>query len=65
FIFRRRMFFAANLSLSMLEPWEQVLVLSVIFLVIAIFATSLYKYLPHQLEFLRSRAVFYFSGKEL
>ncbi|KAF8342664.1 uncharacterized protein EI90DRAFT_3029791, partial [Cantharellus anzutake] len=62
FIFRRRIWFETTFVLSMLEPWEKLLVLIVIIFTTALLFTGICLYLPQHLQFLRSRASFYLSG---
>ncbi|EIN05472.1 hypothetical protein PUNSTDRAFT_122374 [Punctularia strigosozonata HHB-11173 SS5] len=64
FIWRRKMWAEATFALSMLEPWEKVVVWSIFLGVAVLFLCGLYQYLPHHLDFLRRRAMYYFLGEE-
>ncbi|KZV94086.1 hypothetical protein EXIGLDRAFT_835286 [Exidia glandulosa HHB12029] len=62
FFWRQRMRFETAFAISMLEPWEKILVLLLLLALSQIFLVGTFKYLPHHLEFLRQRAMFYLEG---
>ena len=81
FLWRQRIWFESTFVLSMLEPWEKVLLCefqrpefrktSVTFTSVSMLAlffflviTGLFKYLPHHLNVMHRRAVYYFFGQE-
>ncbi|EKM53101.1 uncharacterized protein PHACADRAFT_52265, partial [Phanerochaete carnosa HHB-10118-sp] len=64
FFWRRRVWFETTMGLSVLEPWEKVMILVVFFLLLTITATGMYKYLPQELDVIQQRMVYYFFGQE-
>ncbi|KAF9042892.1 hypothetical protein BJ165DRAFT_1312883, partial [Panaeolus papilionaceus] len=64
FFWRRRMWFESTFVLSMLEPWEKVLLLTIFALLFVLISTAIFKYMPHHLLFLRRRAIYYLWGQE-
>ncbi|KAH9475880.1 hypothetical protein JR316_0011440 [Psilocybe cubensis] len=76
FFWRRRMWFESTFVLSMLEPWEKILlryhaltdssnnVVSVLALLFLLLSSAILKYMPHHLLFLRRRAMYYLWGQE-
>ncbi|TFK70003.1 hypothetical protein BDN72DRAFT_819418 [Pluteus cervinus] len=64
FFWRKRMWFEANLSLSMLEPWEKITVACFLTVLLTLLLTGLFKYLPQHLHVMQRRAVYYLSGEE-
>lgn len=58
------MWFEATFVLSMLEPWEKIMLVT-IFLVVSFFFTSaIIKYLPKHLTVMKRRATYYLIGQE-
>ncbi|KAG6815968.1 hypothetical protein H0H87_009818 [Tephrocybe sp. NHM501043] len=51
FFWRRRIWFESTFVLSMLEPWEKILL-------------GIFKYLPEHVSLMRRRAVYYLWGQE-
>ncbi|KAF8960646.1 hypothetical protein BDZ97DRAFT_1832923 [Flammula alnicola] len=64
FLWRRRMWFESTFVLSMLEPWEKILLLTMFALLLFLVFTGVLKYLPQHLVFLRRRATYYLWGQE-
>ncbi|KAF9450370.1 hypothetical protein P691DRAFT_665454 [Macrolepiota fuliginosa MF-IS2] len=64
FLWRQRMWFESTFVLSMLEPWEKVLLLSIIGISFLLIVTALFKYLPHHIDVMQRRAVYYLWGQE-
>ncbi|KAI0780341.1 hypothetical protein BD413DRAFT_462759 [Trametes elegans] len=62
FFWRRRVWVEVTFALSMLEPWEKVLILVVIYAALLLLGTAAFFYLPHHLAFLRARAAYYLFG---
>ncbi|KAF9007740.1 hypothetical protein BDZ89DRAFT_917749, partial [Hymenopellis radicata] len=64
FFWRWRMWFESTFVLSMLEPWEKILLLTILSISITLFMTAALKYMPQHLERMQRRAVYYLSGQE-
>ncbi|RDB26829.1 hypothetical protein Hypma_005365 [Hypsizygus marmoreus] len=64
FFWRRRMWFESTFVLSMLEPWEKILLLTIFAVTFILVMTGLVKYLPHHLLLMQRRAVYYLWGQE-
>ncbi|KAJ3494855.1 hypothetical protein NLJ89_g10723 [Agrocybe chaxingu] len=64
FFWRQRMWIESTFVLSMLEPWEKILLLTIFFAFSLLLFTGVYKYMPQHLIFLRGRAVYYLWGQE-
>ncbi|PPQ88190.1 hypothetical protein CVT25_005155 [Psilocybe cyanescens] len=64
FFWRRRMWFESTFVLSMLEPWEKILLLSVFAMLFLLVSSAVLKYLPHHLVFMWRRAIYYLWGQE-
>ncbi|KAF6752824.1 hypothetical protein DFP72DRAFT_1046979 [Ephemerocybe angulata] len=64
YVWKWRMWFEATFVLSMLEPWEKIMLVT-IFLVVSFFFTSaIIKYLPKHLTIMKRRATYYLIGQE-
>lgn len=64
FFWRGRMWFETTFVLSLMEPWEKVLVLTILTVVFSLFMTGLVTYLPQGAERMHRRAVYYLWGQE-
>ncbi|KZO94302.1 hypothetical protein CALVIDRAFT_221654 [Calocera viscosa TUFC12733] len=64
FFVRKWLLFESTFALSMLEPWEKVLVLSLCFFLFTLITVGVCRYLPFHLQFLNHRARFYILGDE-
>jgi len=64
FLWRRQMWFEATFALSMLEPWEKILVVSIVLLLMTLVLTGLYQYMPHHLVVMQRRATYYLFGQD-
>ncbi|KZT55879.1 hypothetical protein CALCODRAFT_498073 [Calocera cornea HHB12733] len=64
FFVRKWLLFESTFALSMLEPWEKVLVLALCFFLVALLATGVFRYLPFHLQFINRRTRFYILGDE-
>ncbi|KAF9479538.1 hypothetical protein BDN70DRAFT_878710 [Pholiota conissans] len=62
FFWRWRMWFESTFVLSMLEPWEKILLLTIFVFFAMLVSVAVLKYLPHHLVFLRRRAMYYLWG---
>ncbi|OBZ78168.1 hypothetical protein A0H81_01712 [Grifola frondosa] len=65
FLWRRRVWLEVTFALSMLQPWEKVLVVTLWYIFLTLLLTAIYLYLPHHLVFVQSRAAYYFLGQEV
>ncbi|EMD32459.1 hypothetical protein CERSUDRAFT_99539 [Gelatoporia subvermispora B] len=63
-LWRRRIWFETTFALSMLEPWEKVLVMMLLYAALLLLGTGVALYLPQHLAFLHARAAYYFLGLE-
>ncbi|KAG6864731.1 hypothetical protein C0991_007473 [Blastosporella zonata] len=64
FIWRRRMWFESTFVLSMLEPWEKVLLVTLFFMSFVLVMTGIFKYLPEHVSLMLRRAMYYLWGQE-
>jgi len=58
------MWVEATFALSMLEPWEKVLVVTIVLLLMTLVLTGLYQYMPQHLVVMQHRATYYLFGQE-
>ncbi|KIP01627.1 hypothetical protein PHLGIDRAFT_80310 [Phlebiopsis gigantea 11061_1 CR5-6] len=63
-LWRRRVWLETTTGLSLLEPWEKVLILAIFYFLLLLLITGVYKLLPGQLEAVQYRMVYYFFGQE-
>ncbi|KAL6302928.1 hypothetical protein BKA93DRAFT_703001, partial [Sparassis latifolia] len=64
FLWRRRLWFETTFALSMIQPWEKVLVLLISYATLLFVLLAAYAYLPAHLTYLRARAAYYLLGAE-
>ncbi|KAI0073844.1 hypothetical protein K474DRAFT_1602620 [Panus rudis PR-1116 ss-1] len=64
FLWRKRIWIESTMGLSVLEPWEKILVLVVFYLTLTLVITGLYKLVPQQTVQLQKRLLYYFLGEE-
>ncbi|KAI0635402.1 hypothetical protein C8Q77DRAFT_1217242 [Trametes polyzona] len=64
FLWRQRFWIETTSGLSLLEPWEKILILAIFYLLITLVFTGLYKFVPQQLPLLHRRLVYYFFGND-
>ncbi|KAG2004705.1 hypothetical protein CC2G_003232 [Coprinopsis cinerea AmutBmut pab1-1] len=64
FFWRWRMWIEATFVLSMLEPWEKILLWTIYLVTWAFFLSAVQKYLPHHITVMQRRAVYYLWGQE-
>ncbi|KAG8678495.1 hypothetical protein FRC09_019790 [Ceratobasidium sp. 395] len=62
FLWRRQIWFESTFALSMLEPWEKILIMGVIFFTSALFVMGAVRYLPGHVTIISKRALFYLHG---
>ncbi|KAI0666418.1 hypothetical protein C8Q78DRAFT_450392 [Trametes maxima] len=64
FLWRRRFWLETTSGLSLLEPWEKILVLMIIYTLLTLVFTGLYKLAPHEAPLLYRRLLYYFFGHD-
>ncbi|KAI0828543.1 hypothetical protein BC628DRAFT_1363185 [Trametes gibbosa] len=64
FIWRRRIWIETTWGLSVLEPWEKLLVLAIFYLLTTLVFTGVYKLLPQQGPLVYARMLYYVFGHE-
>ncbi|KAF7324741.1 hypothetical protein MKEN_00515900 [Mycena kentingensis (nom. inval.)] len=64
FFWRRRMWFEATFVLSMLEPWEKLLLLTIFAILFFLVCSGIVLYLPQHLSIMKGRAMYYLYGQE-
>ncbi|KAJ6598479.1 hypothetical protein DFH09DRAFT_876878, partial [Mycena vulgaris] len=64
FLWRRRMWFEATFVLSMLEPWEKLLLITIFAVLFLLVGSGIVMYLPRHLDLMQRRAVYYLWGQE-
>ncbi|EPS97129.1 hypothetical protein FOMPIDRAFT_1129140 [Fomitopsis schrenkii] len=65
FLWRRRVWLETTFALSMMQPWEKVVVVCVFWLFMVVFLISGYLYFPHHVRYVFGRTRYYLSGREL
>ncbi|KAK7689580.1 hypothetical protein QCA50_007372 [Cerrena zonata] len=65
FLWRRRIWLETTFGLSLLEPWEKILVLVIIYLIVTLMLAGLYEFIPQQITPLYNRLLYYLFGHEL
>ncbi|KAF8664119.1 hypothetical protein AX16_000809 [Volvariella volvacea WC 439] len=61
---RWRLWFESTFCLTMMEPWEKLITMAVISVLLTLLLTGLFKYLPQHLVVMQRRAVYYLFGQE-
>ncbi|KAF9004589.1 hypothetical protein BDQ17DRAFT_1213966, partial [Cyathus striatus] len=64
FFWRQRMWFESTFVLSMLEPWEKVLLLSILAITFTLLMSGIFTYLPRHVLLMQRRAVYYLWGQD-
>ncbi|KAJ7705375.1 hypothetical protein B0H17DRAFT_666467 [Mycena rosella] len=64
FLWRYRMWFEATFVLSMLEPWEKILLITIFAVLFFLVCSGIIMYLPTHLGVMQNRAVYYLWGQE-
>ncbi|KAJ3517580.1 hypothetical protein NMY22_g13935 [Coprinellus aureogranulatus] len=63
-VWRWRMWFEATFVLSMLEPWEKIMMVCIFLVMSALCTYTVITYLPHHLTLMKRRATYYLVGQE-
>ncbi|CCM01255.1 uncharacterized protein FIBRA_03304 [Fibroporia radiculosa] len=64
FLWRRRVWLETTFALSMMQPWEKVVVVCAASFFLALLLVGMYLYLPHHFVYLHGRALYYLWGHE-
>ncbi|KAK2467907.1 hypothetical protein APHAL10511_000202 [Amanita phalloides] len=64
FLWRRRMWFESTFALTVMEPWEKFVMLTIFGILFVLIMTGFVKYLPHNLALMHRRAMYYLWGHE-
>ncbi|TFK24123.1 hypothetical protein FA15DRAFT_619857 [Coprinopsis marcescibilis] len=64
FFWRWRMWFEATFVLSMLEPWEKILLITLFAVMYLFVMSAIVKYFPRHLTVMQQRAMYYLWGQE-
>ncbi|KAK0455464.1 uncharacterized protein EV420DRAFT_1234681, partial [Desarmillaria tabescens] len=64
FFWRWRIWFEATFALTVLEPWEKIVLLVIMFISVTFFLAALFRYLPEQVEKMERRVMYYLWGQE-
>lgn len=64
FFWRKRMLFEATTGLCLLESWEKTLMLFLIYSILTLAITGVYKYAPQSAVYVTQRTAYYFLGHE-
>ncbi|CCO28843.1 hypothetical protein RSOLAG1IB_00516 [Rhizoctonia solani AG-1 IB] len=61
-LWRKRVWFESTFGLSVMEPWERFMVLTLFFAAWALLTVACYRTLPSTLQFWSERTMFYLHG---
>ncbi|KZT25575.1 hypothetical protein NEOLEDRAFT_1064817 [Neolentinus lepideus HHB14362 ss-1] len=64
FIWRRRVWLESTFAMTMLDPWEKIVLVTLWLFLTTVIVTGTVKYLPQHLYFIQRRAVYYIMGRE-
>ncbi|KAF7795463.1 hypothetical protein EIP86_006624 [Pleurotus ostreatoroseus] len=64
FVWRWRFWLETTIGLSLLEPWEKILMIVFVYLMLALTMTGFLKYLPERTAFVQERMTYYLFGQE-
>nr|GAT58893.1 predicted protein [Mycena chlorophos] len=64
FLWRRRMWFETTFVLSMLEPWEKIMLLTIFAVLFILVCSGIVLYLPQHMSVMKGRAIYYLWGAE-
>ncbi|OCH92425.1 hypothetical protein OBBRIDRAFT_726809 [Obba rivulosa] len=63
-LWRKRIWFETTFGFSFLEPWEKVMMVTIVYTLLTLVLTGLYKFLPQYLTLLQRRTAYYLHGHE-
>ncbi|KZT70704.1 hypothetical protein DAEQUDRAFT_737345 [Daedalea quercina L-15889] len=64
FLWRKRVLFETTTGLVLLETWEKILMIIILYSIAVLCMTGLYKYAPQSAVYVRQRTTYYFLGHE-
>ncbi|KAK0455467.1 uncharacterized protein EV420DRAFT_571828 [Desarmillaria tabescens] len=64
FFWRWRIWFESTFVLSMLEPWEKIMLLTILFICSSFVLSALFKYIRQDIGGVQQRVVYYLLGQE-
>ncbi|KIP01632.1 hypothetical protein PHLGIDRAFT_80323 [Phlebiopsis gigantea 11061_1 CR5-6] len=64
YLWRKRLWFETTFALSMMQPWEKLVLLVGLTSCFVLFGTAGYLYLPDHIAFVAGRAKYYLLGQE-
>ncbi|PIL27150.1 hypothetical protein GSI_10291 [Ganoderma sinense ZZ0214-1] len=64
FLWRQRFWIETTSGLSVLEPWEKILTLALLYFLLTLVFTGVYKVVPQQAPLLYRRTLYYLFGSE-
>ncbi|PCH42007.1 hypothetical protein WOLCODRAFT_73317 [Wolfiporia cocos MD-104 SS10] len=64
FLWRKRILFETTTGLALLERWEKILMLCIVYSILTLVVTGLYKYAPQYAVFVKHRTAYYLFGQE-
>ncbi|KAK0242051.1 hypothetical protein EDD85DRAFT_763171 [Armillaria nabsnona] len=64
FFWRWRMWFESTFVLSMLEPWEKIMLLTIWFICSSFVLSALFRYICQDIGTVQQRVVYYLLGQE-
>jgi len=64
FLWRKRMLLETTLGLCLLETWEKILMIVILYLIAILAMTGIYKYAPQSAVYVTQRTTYYFLGQE-
>ncbi|KAI0689673.1 hypothetical protein BC835DRAFT_1308258 [Cytidiella melzeri] len=65
YLWRKRIWFESTFALTMMEPWEKLVLVLILTTLSVLFSIGLLVYFPVHLSIILSRAKYYLSGTEL
>ncbi|KAJ2928058.1 hypothetical protein H1R20_g9032, partial [Candolleomyces eurysporus] len=63
-VWRWRMWFESTFVLSMLEPWEKIMIVTFLLITSYFLTSAVVKHLPHHVTVMKRRAMYYLVGQE-
>ncbi|RPD56568.1 hypothetical protein L226DRAFT_609944 [Lentinus tigrinus ALCF2SS1-7] len=64
FLWRWRFWLETTLGLSLLEPWEKILTLAIVYFLLTLVFTGLFRFMPSHVPEMYRRTLYYLFGNE-
>jgi len=64
FIWRKRMLVETTMGLMLLEPWEKILMMTIMFILLSLFVTGVVTLVPQSIVLIEKRSAYYLFGHE-